>query len=113
MGFYSSKDIRGAKLKRGHAYTIAMRAKLCETTTPEHAEELLQQWGYSYTKAFTKTVKCGARCRDGHACRAPARPNGKCRCHGGCSTGPRTEEGRRQISEAQKRRWAKVRQDHE
>ncbi len=47
--------------------------------------------------------RCGARCRDGHECRAPAvwdkkhdRPrNGRCRMHGGLSTGPRTLEGRR------------------
>ena len=46
--------------------------------------------------------KCGARCRDGHQCRAPVvwdkennRPvNGRCRMHGGLSTGPRTVAGR-------------------
>ena len=47
--------------------------------------------------------RCGAKCRDGHLCRAPAvwdnkndRPrNGRCRHHGGLSTGPRTAKGRR------------------
>jgi hypothetical protein len=47
--------------------------------------------------------KCGARCRDGHPCQARTvwdahhdRPrNGRCRMHGGLSTGPRTEEGKR------------------
>lgn len=46
--------------------------------------------------------RCGARCRDGHACRAaalwlpgdPAPRNGRCRLHGGLSTGPRTAEGK-------------------
>ncbi len=46
--------------------------------------------------------RCGARCRDGHSCRAPAvwdkennRPrNGRCRMHGGLSTGPKTLEGK-------------------
>lgn len=46
--------------------------------------------------------RCGARCRDGHACRAPAvwvagelvPRNGRCRVHGGLSTGPRTAEGK-------------------
>lgn len=45
--------------------------------------------------------RCGARCRDGHPCRAPAaydaakcRPkNGRCRVHGGLSTGPGAVEG--------------------
>jgi len=55
--------------------------------------------------------KCGARCRDGHACRAPAvwdfehdRPrNGRCRVHGGLSTGPRTEEGKQRSREGARR----------
>ena len=46
--------------------------------------------------------RCGATCRDGHPCRAPAvwdkerdRPrNGRCRMHGGLSTGPTTWVGR-------------------
>lgn len=48
--------------------------------------------------------ECGARCRDGHACRArvvwsrsddgaPVEA-ARCRMHGGLSTGPRTAEGR-------------------
>lgn len=45
--------------------------------------------------------RCGAKCRDGHACKAPAvwiagEPaprNGRCRMHGGLSTGPRSREG--------------------
>lgn len=51
---------------------------------------------------------CGAKTRKGTPCRAKALP-GKTRCkfHGGCSTGPRTLEGRRRISEVQKRRWAR------
>lgn len=61
--------------------------------------------------------RCGAKCRDGHACRAPAfkRPDGslarRCRMHGGASTGPRTEEGKRRALEALHagllRRWAR------
>jgi hypothetical protein len=37
--------------------------------------------------------RCGARARSGEPCRAPAMANGRCRMHGGCSTGPRTAEG--------------------
>ncbi len=38
--------------------------------------------------------RCGARRRlDGCACTQPAMPNGRCRLHGGKSTGPRTPEG--------------------
>jgi hypothetical protein len=38
--------------------------------------------------------RCGARTRAGASCRQPAMPNGRCRLHGGHSTGARTEVGR-------------------
>ncbi len=37
---------------------------------------------------------CGAKTRTGARCDAPAMPNGRCRLHGGLSTGPRTAKGR-------------------
>jgi hypothetical protein len=38
--------------------------------------------------------RCGARSkRTGKPCRAAVMPNGRCRVHGGKSTGPRTPEG--------------------
>lgn len=60
---------------------------------------------------------CGARCRDGHPCRAlavwlpgdSAPRNGRCRMHGGLSTGPRTPEGKAAIAESNRRRWARWR----
>jgi hypothetical protein len=33
------------------------------------------------------TPRCGARARSGAPCACPAMPNGKCRIHGGLSTG--------------------------
>ena len=42
---------------------------------------------------FTKTPRCGARNRRGTPCQCPAMRNGRCRLHGGLSTGPRTPEG--------------------
>ena len=68
--------------------------------------------------------RCGARWRDGHLCHARAvwdfandRPrNGRCRMHGGLSTGPRTAEGKRRGREAARlgglekaRRWRAAR----
>jgi hypothetical protein len=44
--------------------------------------------------------RCGARTRAGAPCRSPAMPNGRCRMHGGCSTGPRTPEGLQRIVKA-------------
>ncbi|MGH6962647.1 MAG: HGGxSTG domain-containing protein, partial [Dongiaceae bacterium] len=39
---------------------------------------------------FLSAPRCGARTRCGGECRQPAMPNGRCRLHGGLSTGPRT-----------------------
>jgi hypothetical protein len=36
--------------------------------------------------------------RAGGTCRCPAMRNGRCRLHGGLSTGPKTQEGRARIS---------------
>ena len=36
---------------------------------------------------------CGAQTRTGHPCRCLALKNGRCRLHGGLSTGPRTKDG--------------------
>ena len=53
---------------------------------------------------------CGARCRDGHPCRARVveKPNGamakRCRMHGGRSSGCKTEAGREAIRESNRRR---------
>ena len=40
-----------------------------------------------------KVRRCGAKNRRGLSCRSPAMANGRCRLHGGLSTGPRTAEG--------------------
>ena len=41
--------------------------------------------------------RCGAKTRGGTPCRTAAMPNGRCRMHGGKSTGPRTPEGIQRI----------------
>ena len=47
--------------------------------------------------------RCGARTRHGAACQSPAMPNGRCRMHGGKSTGPRTTEGLERMRHAKTR----------
>ena len=42
---------------------------------------------------FSKAARCGAKTRRGTLCQCPAMPNGRCRLHGGLSTGPKTAEG--------------------
>jgi hypothetical protein len=59
-------------------------------------------------RSAMKHPPCGARTKTyGTPCRAQGLGRGgRCRVHGGCSTGPRTEAGRRRVSEAAKARWA-------
>ena len=53
-----------------------------------------------------KRVRCGARTRNGTPCKALSEPGRRrCKFHGGKSTGPRTDEGRAKVAEAQRRRW--------
>ena len=46
--------------------------------------------------------RCGAHTRCGGSCRQPAMPNGRCRLHGGLSTGPRTPDG---LARSRRARW--------
>ena len=51
--------------------------------------------------------RCGAYARStGAPCRAKALPNGRCKLHGGLSTGPKTIEGRRAVGAATRARMA-------
>jgi len=57
--------------------------------------------------------RCGARTRKGTPCRCKALANGRCRFHGGLSTGPRTAAGRRQSAKnLEKAREALARPEH-
>ncbi len=58
----------------------------------------------------TARVRCGAKTRKGHPCRAKSLPGKRrCRFHGGMSTGPRTPEGKAAVGAAAKARWARWR----
>jgi hypothetical protein len=50
---------------------------------------------------FTRAARCGAKTRRGTPCQCPAMANGRCRLHGGLSTGPKTAEGIERIRRAQ------------
>lgn len=49
---------------------------------------------------FMKALRCGARTRRGTRCQCPAMQNGRCRLHGGLSTGPKTAQGIERIQRA-------------
>jgi hypothetical protein len=58
------------------------------------ASEAVPRWRVLLDRA-TSAPRCGAACkRTGQPCRGPAMANGRCRMHGGASTGPSTREGR-------------------
>ena len=46
--------------------------------------------------------RCGAKTRRGTPCKGPAMRNGRCRMHGGASTGPSTPEG---LERSRKANW--------
>ena len=63
-----------------------------------------------------KTKGLGGRCcaharSTGNPCKAKAMPNGRCKNHGGMSTGPKTPEGRQAITEATRQRMASGQQE--
>jgi hypothetical protein len=49
---------------------------------------------------LSQAPRCGAKTRAGTACLCPAMANGRCRLHGGLSTGAKTEAGIARISAA-------------
>jgi hypothetical protein len=50
---------------------------------------------------FRTAARCGAKTRRGTSCQCPGmRTNGRCRIHGGLSTGPKTAEGIERIRQS-------------
>ena len=55
-----------------------------------------------------RTLSCGARTRKGQACkRTDLALNGRCRFHGGASTGPKTTTGKARARQNLKLRWTR------
>ena len=54
--------------------------------------------------------RCQARNRRGTRCGCQVIPGKRvCKFHGGMSTGPRTEEGKRRVAEGRRRYWERYR----
>jgi hypothetical protein len=66
---------------------------------PDNPNRRVPDWRITLPLAHA-SPRCGARTRPGMPCKAPAMACGKCRMHGGASTGPRTAEGRERIQKA-------------
>ncbi|MFN5723305.1 MAG: HGGxSTG domain-containing protein [Betaproteobacteria bacterium] len=54
--------------------------------------------------ALALLPRCGAKTRSGTTCRNPAMSNGRCRMHGGRSTGAPIKHGHRTKAAAEQRR---------
>lgn len=52
--------------------------------------------------------KCGARTRKGAACQCKALSNGRCKFHGGLSTGPKTADGKVTVTKNLRRKGEQV-----
>ena len=62
---------------------------------------LSEERRFGKSAAMHGKATCGARTRQGTPCRCLGLKSGRCRLHGGLSTGPKTPEG-----------WARVRAGH-
>jgi len=49
---------------------------------------------------FHTSARCGAKTRQKTLCKQPAMKNGRCRLHGGKSTGPKTKTGKEKCRKA-------------
>jgi hypothetical protein len=49
---------------------------------------------HSVNRLFENVPKCGAKTRSGEPCKKLGMKNGRCKFHGGKSTGPKTLEGK-------------------
>src|ERR1039458_6235724 len=78
--------------------------KMTQTKSNEHTPSHRRGWLKNGNSPGDPTTapRCGARTRRGTACQAPAMRNGRCRMHGGASTGPRTPEG---LARSRRSRW--------
>jgi hypothetical protein len=77
----------------------------------ETALELLRLGIYRIGKhRRLRNGKCEAHARStGQPCQAPAMENGRCKLHGGLSTGPRTPEGKERWRKAVREGWKRWR----
>ena len=97
------------KLRRSSTLRVPATPTRNEITAEAPAREVAQQLAAQlrerpYQPPAGKKL-CGARKKHGgQPCRGVALRSGRCKWHGGLSTGPRTPEGRARIAESNRRR---------
>src|SRR5262249_10836138 len=115
-GRLSLQRMLGSRVMEGLSPIQAVDGVLRELTAEDDAKwAITKSHGSSLAPRFGRPNRiplplqprikevCGARTRQGRACERPALKNGRCRNHGGLSTGPTTPEGKARIAEAQRK----------
>jgi hypothetical protein len=96
--FDRRKDLaRAVRLNKSRAPGAGLAARGAE---PEMARAPQTRILLERLALANQTPRCGAKRRDGGSCLGAAMRNGRCRMHGGASTGPRTPEGRAKARQA-------------
>ena len=109
------KDVKGAVAIEAAARDRRRRWRAYH----EEHDRIAREWagrGYQYPPPVYPRLPrdliglaCGARTKAGSPCKLAAiYINGRCKLHGGLSTGTTSNEGRERCREAAQRRWAKV-----
>ncbi len=94
---------QNARARAHHGVLEAVARPASTKTVPKPVSPVTE------ARAKARLLRCCARTRSGSPCRRKPMGNGRCRCHGGCSTGPKTPAGLKRIAEAQRQRWARLR----
>ena len=72
-----------------------VRSPMASAASPELSDEYARANDFGGRRADNRVEQCGARTRAGTPCKSkPASANGRCKWHGGASTGPRTADGK-------------------
>ena len=95
------------------------RARVCEVLLERTelmnfklAKEASRQKALEAQRTANLRVRCRAKTKKGSLCRLLSEPGRRrCKFHGGCSTGPKTAEGKERIAKAQRRRWDRFREE--
>lgn len=94
----------------------ALIDELSETLPRDVARQLIAEGLFQVivSRQDRRRFRCGAKTVSiGKPCQARALPSGRCKWHGGKSTGPKTAKGKARIAAAQRRRWAAYRKSKE
>ena len=89
--------------RNGSACLGSNQSESSPTTTPEatpHEKRRGMLKNGNPSGDFSKASRCGAKNRCGVPCQCPGMANGRCRLHGGSSTGAKTAEGIERIRTA-------------